>query len=253
MTNQPRIEAIAEPREILPLLEQCGLPVTDIAPGAAQEFFGTRGADGLIGLVGVERYGPVGLLRSLAVVPDRRGRGLGRALVAFAEQYAVSHGIEKLFLLTTTAADFFSGLGFSAASRSEAPPAIRATMQFSGLCPASSAFLGKTISRVQTLKGNAMSELSPREIELVAIGAAIGSNCVPCVEYHIGAGKLLGISDDEIRAAMALADKVRRAPARKVLEAAKAAIEGVAAAPAADAETASHCAELSRSAGGGSA
>jgi hypothetical protein len=79
------------------------------------------------------------------------------------------------------------------------------------------------------------------------------ANCIPCVEYHIGAGKLLGISDDEIRAALALADKVRRAPARKVMEAAKAAIEGVAATPAADAETASHCAELSGAAGGGRA
>jgi AhpD family alkylhydroperoxidase len=91
-----------------------------------------------------------------------------------------------------------------------------------------------------------MSELTPREIELVAIGAAIGSNCIPCVEYHIGAGKLLGISDAEIRAAIGLADKVRRAPARKVLEAAKSAIEG---APAADAKTASQCAALSSSAG----
>jgi 4-carboxymuconolactone decarboxylase len=70
-----------------------------------------------------------------------------------------------------------------------------------------------------------MSQLSPREIELIAIGAAIGSNCIPCVEYHIGAGRQIGISDDEIRAAIALADKVRRAPARKVLEAAKAVIE----------------------------
>lgn len=94
-----------------------------------------------------------------------------------------------------------------------------------------------------------MSQLSAREIELVAIGAAIGSNCIPCVEYHIGAGKQLGISDDEIRAAIALADKVRRAPARKVLEAAKSAIEGGSFTPAADAEVVSHCAALSQSAG----
>ena len=89
-----------------------------------------------------------------------------------------------------------------------------------------------------------MSQLTPREIELVAIGAAIGSNCIPCVEYHIGAGKELGISDEEIRAAMALADKVRRAPARKVLEAANAAIVG----NLVNSETTSQCAATSEAA-----
>lgn len=89
-----------------------------------------------------------------------------------------------------------------------------------------------------------MSQLTPREIELIAIGAAIGSNCIPCVEYHIGAGKELGISDDEIRVAMALADKVRRAPARKVLEAANAAIGG----PPVKSESTSQCAATSEAA-----
>jgi AhpD family alkylhydroperoxidase len=91
-----------------------------------------------------------------------------------------------------------------------------------------------------------MSQLSPREIELVAIGAAIGSNCIPCVEYHISAGRQLGISDDEIRAAIALADKVRRAPARKVLEAAKAVIEGL---PVPPEDGNSQCAATSAAAG----
>jgi len=30
-----------------------------------------------------------------------------------------------------------------------------------------------------------MSDLSPRDCELVALGAAMGSNCVPCLEFHI--------------------------------------------------------------------
>lgn len=147
MANRPPIEAIAEPREMLPLLAQCGLPVADIAPGAGQEFFGIRGADGLDGAVGIERYGTVGLLRSLAVRSDQRRRGLGRALVAFVEQYAASRGISSLFLLTTSAADFFTRLGYGIAVRDEAPPGIRETAQYSGLCPASSVFMSKTISR----------------------------------------------------------------------------------------------------------
>jgi len=108
--------------------------------------------------------------------------------------------------------------------------------------------MSKQLACANISQGNSMSQLSPREIELVAIGAAIGSNCIPCVEYHIGAGKQLGISDDEIRAAIALADKVRRAPARKVLDAAKSAIEGLPVSMASEQETASNCAALSKAA-----
>lgn len=131
---------------VLPLLEQCGLPTADIAPGQNQEFFGIRGVDGLTGLVGIERYGSIGLLRSLAVIPEQRSHGLGQRLVDYAEQYAASQGINRLFLLTTTAADFFTGRGYRIAARESAPAAIRATAQFAGLCPASSTFMSKQLA-----------------------------------------------------------------------------------------------------------
>lgn len=65
-----------------------------------------------------------------------------------------------------------------------------------------------------------MQELTPREMELVAIGAAIGSNCIPCIEYHIPAARETGLTDAQIAAAIDLANKVKQAPARKVREAA---------------------------------
>jgi 4-carboxymuconolactone decarboxylase len=65
-----------------------------------------------------------------------------------------------------------------------------------------------------------MSELTPRERELVALGAAMGSNCVPCVEYHTRESQRVGLTDLEIRSALEYADKIRQVPARKVLEAA---------------------------------
>ncbi|SDJ62367.1 carboxymuconolactone decarboxylase family protein [Microbulbifer yueqingensis] len=65
-----------------------------------------------------------------------------------------------------------------------------------------------------------MAQLSQREHELVAIGAAMGSNCIPCIEYHIPEAKKAGLSDEELSEAILLADKVRKVPARKVLEAA---------------------------------
>ncbi len=65
-----------------------------------------------------------------------------------------------------------------------------------------------------------MSDLTPRDRELVALGAALGSNCVPCVEYHVPEARKAGLSDQEIRAAIQLADRIRQVPAHKVLQAA---------------------------------
>ena len=70
-----------------------------------------------------------------------------------------------------------------------------------------------------------MKELTNREQSLVSLGAAIASNCVPCVEYHIPGAKRAGLSDIEINEAVRIADKVRQVPARTVLETALARIE----------------------------
>lgn len=64
-----------------------------------------------------------------------------------------------------------------------------------------------------------MDGLSPVERELVAIGASVASNCIPCVTYHVAKARKLGMSDARIMEAVELADKVRQVPARAVLEA----------------------------------
>ncbi len=63
-----------------------------------------------------------------------------------------------------------------------------------------------------------MANLTDRDRELVSLGAAMGSNCIPCMEYHIPASRKAGLSDAEIVDAVRLADKVRQVPARKVLD-----------------------------------
>jgi AhpD family alkylhydroperoxidase len=70
-----------------------------------------------------------------------------------------------------------------------------------------------------------MNTLTNRERSLVSLGAAIASNCVPCVEYHVPGAKKVGLSDTQINEALRIADKVRRVPARTVLKAALARIE----------------------------
>ncbi len=62
-----------------------------------------------------------------------------------------------------------------------------------------------------------MKKLSRAERELVALGAALGSNCVPCIEYHIPEARKAGLTDRQIKEAIRLADKIRQVPAGKVL------------------------------------
>jgi 4-carboxymuconolactone decarboxylase len=46
----------------------------------------------------------------------------------------------------------------------------------------------------------------------------MGSNCVPCIEYHIPKAREAGLSEPEISEAIRLSDTVRQVPARKVLD-----------------------------------
>ena len=62
-----------------------------------------------------------------------------------------------------------------------------------------------------------MSQLTPHERELVSLGAAMGSNCVSCIEYHIPASRTAGLTDTQISEAIRLADELRQVPARKTL------------------------------------
>lgn len=65
-----------------------------------------------------------------------------------------------------------------------------------------------------------MSELNPAERELAALGAALGSNCAPCVAFHITAARQAGLTEAQIADAIAVAEKVRRVPARAAIDAA---------------------------------
>ncbi|HSG29674.1 MAG TPA: carboxymuconolactone decarboxylase family protein [Candidatus Krumholzibacterium sp.] len=77
-----------------------------------------------------------------------------------------------------------------------------------------------------------MSELCEKSQSLVSLGAAIASNCIPCIEYHIPGARRAGLTDAQIGEAIRIADKVRRVPANAVLQSALAKIRTVPAEPA---------------------
>lgn len=128
------------------LLEASKLPTEDLDVTRLDGFLIARQGAEIVGGVGVERYGEFGLLRSLVVSATARDQGLGRRLTAAAEELAEQRGIRTLYLLTTTAADYFDSRGYQIVLRSTAPTSIAGTPQFSGgLCPSSSVFMSKTL------------------------------------------------------------------------------------------------------------
>jgi len=70
-----------------------------------------------------------------------------------------------------------------------------------------------------------MNGLSKKERELAALGAAIGANCVSCIEYHIPEARTAGLSDTQILEAVKVAEKVRRVAGARVLGTARAHLE----------------------------
>jgi AhpD family alkylhydroperoxidase len=64
------------------------------------------------------------------------------------------------------------------------------------------------------------ASLATDQKELVAIGAAIGANCEPCLKYHAQKAREAGLTDTQLRAAVAIARAVKERPARLILEAA---------------------------------
>ena len=127
------------------LLASAGLPTEDLTERHCDHFFYLGTADAPSGLVGLEIVGDVALLRSLAVAAGNQRRGAGTALVSHAERAAREAGVRAIYLLTTTAEDFFAKRGYQRAVRGAAPPAIRETREFAGICPSSSAFMARTL------------------------------------------------------------------------------------------------------------
>lgn len=149
MTSAPHA-CLIEPRPSLAavaaLLREAQLPSSDLTSAHMEHFFHSGPAAAPTGVIGIEIYGSEALLRSLVVHPAHRSIGAGRALVAHAEQYARERGVRSLFLLTTTAEEFFRRQGYLTAGRDTAPASIRATSEFSELCPSTSAFLVKHLA-----------------------------------------------------------------------------------------------------------
>ena len=106
--------------------------------GVRDNFAGFLVADDegvVVGTIGLESFDSVALLRSAVVARDHRGTGVGRQLVEHAVERAEREGVNDLYLLTTTAENYFQRFGFRPTDRTEVPDALKASAEFRGACP----------------------------------------------------------------------------------------------------------------------
>lgn len=140
-----RAAAAGDHSAIERLLIDSHLPAEGIAP-LLKGFLVAESGEQIVGVVGLEACGDYALLRSTAVSPDWRGKGVGKQLVERAVARAESQGIRALYLLTTTAEHYFPSFGFQVTTRDTVPESVQATDEFRGACPASATVMCRPIA-----------------------------------------------------------------------------------------------------------
>jgi N-acetylglutamate synthase-like GNAT family acetyltransferase len=127
------------------LLTDAGLPLAGVAEGL-ETFTVAESETELVGVAGLEVCCDNALLRSVAVIPEWRSRGLGRTLVTHVIADAGARGLHSLYLLTTSAERYFPSFGFRPITRDEVPADVRETEEFRTACPASATVMARTLS-----------------------------------------------------------------------------------------------------------
>lgn len=126
------------------LLTDSKLPLDGVKE-SLQDFVVAEAGGDIVGVAGLEVCCDDALLRSVAVRPEWRSKGVGRALVHRAIAEAESRGLRALYLLTTTAEHYFPSFGFTKVDRAAIPEPVRATKEFTQACPASAIAMARAL------------------------------------------------------------------------------------------------------------
>jgi protein-tyrosine-phosphatase/N-acetylglutamate synthase-like GNAT family acetyltransferase len=131
---------------VLALVAAAGLPTAGLADQFPAAYAVFRDGDEVIAVAGLEVHGAQGLLRSVAVAPAHRAADLGRLLVDDRLGEARERGLASVYLLTTTAADYFGRLGFTRVARESASAPLLHSPEFAAICPATAVCMVKPLA-----------------------------------------------------------------------------------------------------------
>jgi amino-acid N-acetyltransferase len=140
--GEPAVGVLIEPARqsdqaaILRLVAECGLPVDGLVDHLDTAIV-ARVDNCVVGCAALEVYPDGALLRSVAVAPAHRGNGIGHRLAQSALGTARQAGASSVYLLTTTAEQFFPRFGFSRVAREDVPAGVLRSVEFQSACPTS--------------------------------------------------------------------------------------------------------------------
>jgi amino-acid N-acetyltransferase len=140
-----RLGQSADLAAVTALLKGAGLPTDDLASAPDLHLWVLEAEGDVVGVIGIERFGASALLRSLAIAPNYRRRGLGKHLVEQLERDVQLKGVEQLILLTETAESFFRRIGYEVIDRLYVPEEVKQSSEFRSLCPASAVCMTKSV------------------------------------------------------------------------------------------------------------
>jgi amino-acid N-acetyltransferase len=129
------------------LLSASNLPIEGVAENFSN-FLIAEDETGIAGAIGLERHGSVALLRSAVIAAEHRGIGIGGRLVEELLSRAAASGVQDIYLLTTTAEEYFPRFGFKRSTRSAIPEALKQSAEFHGACPETATVMARSLSVV---------------------------------------------------------------------------------------------------------
>jgi amino-acid N-acetyltransferase len=135
----------ADGPSIVRLLREVALPIDGLVDHLNTAFVAREG-EAIVGCAALEVYREGALLRSVAVAPAARGRGVGQRLTQAALAFARRAEVPAVYLLTTTAESYFPRFGFVRIAREQVPPGVQASIEFRSACPANAIVMAMALN-----------------------------------------------------------------------------------------------------------
>lgn len=129
---------------VIELLSANHLPVSDLVQEDVQILIAYANEE-LVATIGLEKHGSTGLLRSLAVKETFRNKKLAERMLEVFYSLCQLENITDVYLLTSTAVNYFKDKGFQKVAREMVPAVIKRTREFRSICPASAVVMHRRV------------------------------------------------------------------------------------------------------------